>query len=125
MDVWGFQGVSNVKMFINIFKIMVMDVFMQEWHLRLQNSTRSRFFITFAILNYKRYLHILFISKYRKSFSQLRLSPHGLEVEAGTWTKPNRIHLEDRKCKFCNTLEEEIPFYFKISSIHKLKKAIH
>ena len=54
MDAWTFQEVGNVKMFIDIFTIRIRDGFMQEWHSRLQNSTRSRFFITFGNFNYQR-----------------------------------------------------------------------
>ena len=72
MDVWVYQGVGNVKMFMNIFKIRVRNIFMQEWHSRLLNPTRSRFFITLANFNYQRYLEKSVTAKYRK-LKHLRL----------------------------------------------------
>ena len=48
MDVWVYQGVDNVKLFIDISKLRLRDIVMQDWHLRLENSTRSRFFIHIA-----------------------------------------------------------------------------
>ena len=35
-------------------------------------------------------------------------------MEAGRWAKPNKILYENRKCKICDTLEDE--FHFVISS---------
>ena len=43
-DVWVAQGVGNINTFIKILKIRVKDIFMQEWHSRLDNSTRARFY---------------------------------------------------------------------------------
>ena len=42
--------------------------------------------------------------------SQYRVSAHRLEMVAGRWTKPNKTPLEHRKCKQCNTLEDEFHF---------------
>ena len=83
------------------------DVFTQQWHARLENSTRARCYLTFATFKYQKYLDNLNIVKYRKSLSRLRLSSHRLEVEVGRWAKPNKIPYEDRKCQVCNVLEEE------------------
>ena len=43
-DVWVAQGVGHINTFIKILKIRVKDIFMQEWHSRLDNSTRARFY---------------------------------------------------------------------------------
>ena len=80
------------------------DVFTQDWHSRLQNSTRARFYLTFANFQYQKYLDVLNIVKYRKHLSRLRLSSHRLEVEIGRWAKPNKVPYENRKCKICNVL---------------------
>ena len=105
--VWETQGVGNVKPFLNIFKQRVRDVFTQDWHSRLENSTRARCFLTFADFKYQEYLDVLNIMKYRKSLSRFRLSSHKLEVEIGRWAKPNKTPYQNRKCKVCNVLEDE------------------
>ena len=97
LEVWEAQGVENNELFFSIFKQRVRDVFTQDWHSRLENSTRARCFITFASFQYKTYLDTLNIAKYRKNLSRLRLSSHRLEVEAGRWAKPNKIPYENRK----------------------------
>ena len=124
MDVWVFQVVGNVKLFIDIFKLKLRDIFMQDWHSRLESSTRSRFFIHTANFQYQTYLDKASVVKYRKSFSQLRLSSHRLEIEIGWWAKP-KISLDDRKCKLCNSLEDEFHFVFGMSFICSLTKTIN
>ena len=42
------QGVGNIGVFMNIFKQRVRDIFIQNWHERLENSTRARCSLTFA-----------------------------------------------------------------------------
>ena len=113
MDVWVAQGVGNKEAFLEIFKLRVKDIFIQDWHSRLDNSTRARCFITFAKFQYQQYLDILNIEKYRKSLSKLRLSSHRLEVEVGRWVRPNKIQYENRKCKICKVLEDEFHFLFE------------
>ena len=86
------------------------DVFTQDWHSRLENSTRARCFLTLADFKYREYLDVLNIMKYRKSLSRLRLSSHRLEVKVCRWAKPNKIPYQNRKCKVCNVLEDEFHF---------------
>ena len=124
MDVWIFQGVGNVKLFIDIFKLRLRDIFMQDWHSRLENSTRSRFFIHIANFQYQTYLDKVSVVKYRKSLSQLRLSSHRLEIEIGRWAKPNKIPLDDRKCKLCNSLEDECHFVLECPLYAALRKQL-
>ena len=42
--------------------------------------------------------------------TRLRVSTHNLEIETRRWHKPNKIPRNDRKCKHCNTLEDEFHF---------------
>ena len=43
-DVWVNQGVGDIDIFMNIFKQRLIDTFRQEWHGRLQESSRARFY---------------------------------------------------------------------------------
>ena len=62
-DVWVAQGVGKINTFIKILKIRVKDIFMQEWHSRLENSTRARFYFHISDFRYQPYLDILHIQK--------------------------------------------------------------
>ena len=122
LEVWEPQGVGNKNAFINIFKQRIKDVFTQDWHTRLENSTRARCYLTFANFHYQKFLDILNIVKYRKGLSRLRLSSHRLEVEVGRWVKPNKIPYEDRKCQVCNVLEDEFHFLLECPLNTDLRK---
>ena len=119
MQAWLFQGDGNEQRFVEMFKTRVKDIFMQDWHARLETSTRARSSNnsdnknlqkycdnTFANFCYQNYLDDINVEKFRTSLSKLRLSSHRLEVEAGRWAKPNKIPYENRKCKICYSLEE-------------------
>ena len=42
LNVWVAQGVGNKEAFLEIFKLRVKYIFIQDWHSRLDNSTRAR-----------------------------------------------------------------------------------
>ena len=101
---WIFQGVGNFKLFIDIFKLRLKDIFMQDWHFRLENSTRShQDLICITNFQYPIYLDNVSVVKFRKSLSHLKLSSQRLEIETGQWAKLNRIPLADTKCRLCNS----------------------
>ena len=122
MNVWDAQGVGDIEIFLSIFKQRVTDSFIQNWHARLNDSTRARCYITFASFEHKKYLEVLNVTKYRKSLSRLRLSSHRLEVEVGRWTKPNKTPIQNRKCKFCHVLEDEFHFLLECPFYSHLRK---
>ena len=113
MQAWLSQGVGNEQRFVEMFKTRVKDIFMQDWHARLETSTRARFYNIFANFRYQNYLDDINVERFRTSLSKLRLSSHRLEVETGRWAKPNKIPYEHRKCKICDTLEDEFHFVFE------------
>ena len=57
-ELWESQGVGNIQTFLNIFKQRMRDFFTQDWHSRLQNSTRARCYLTFANFQYQKYLDV-------------------------------------------------------------------
>ena len=122
LEVWNAQGVGNISKFLGIFKTRVKDVYIQDWHARLENSTRARCYINIAKFQFQQYLEILKIQKYRKSICKLRVSSHRLEIETGRWTKPNKIPLENRLCMICNVLEDEFHFVLECSLYKDLRK---
>ena len=108
-DIWEAQGVENPKSFLEIFKQRI-DKFVQEWHSRLENSTRARTFINIKSFKCHPYLGTINFKTFQTSLSRLRMSSHRLEVETGRWTRPEKTPFENRKCKFCNNLEDECHF---------------
>ena len=38
------------------------------------------------------------------------MSSHRLAIESGRWGRPNRIPVDERKCKVCSVLEDEYHF---------------
>lgn len=123
MEVWDLQGVGNIEAFLKTFRQRVRDIYTQNWHSRLENSTRARCYLSFANFHYQTYLDKLNIAKYRKQLSRLRVSSHRLEVEVGRWAKPNKIPYVDRKCQICNVLEDEFHFLFVCPLYDDLRKS--
>ena len=120
-EVWNAQGIGNIRNFLSIFKLRVKDVYIQDWHSRLENSTRARFYINVAKFQYQQYLDILKVEKYRNSLCKIRVSAHRLKVETGRWTKPNKTPLDDRICLICGVLEDEFHFIIKCPLYNDLR----
>ena len=118
------MGWGNTGNFLYIFKTRVKDIYVQDWHFRLENSTRARCYINVAKFYFQKYLDLLKIEKYRKSLCKLRVSLHRLEVKTGRWAKPNKMPLDNRKCMICNILEDEFQFVLECSLYKDLRKNI-
>ena len=69
-EVWLAQGVGNYYAFIAIFKQRLTDTFIQNWHSRLQSSTRAVFYRSVAVFQFQPYLEKINISKFQKVFSR-------------------------------------------------------
>ena len=108
---------------MNVFKVRVKDIFMQDWHSRLDNSSRARFYVSISNFEYKKYLDILNVERCRKSLCKLRVSLHRLEIETGRWTKPNKTPVDARECKMCNVLEDEYHFILECVLYSDIRKA--
>ena len=76
MDVWVYQGVCDMKIFMHVFKRRIKDGFIQDWQSRLENSTRTRFYSVISNFPYQKYLGVLQIQKFRKNLSRLRVSSY-------------------------------------------------
>ena len=121
-NAWEAQGVQNAKAFLEICKQRVKDTFIQEWHSRLETSTRARKFIHITKFNYQPYLDIINVKKIQLSLSRLRLSSHKLEIEAGRWTKPEKTPFDNRKCILCKTVEDEFHFVLECGINKDIRK---
>ena len=121
-EVWLNQGVGDNNQFLSIFKRRLEDNFIQKWNAELNDSTRALFYRTFSSFGFAHYLDVLNIPKYRSAFTRLRLSSHRLEVECGRWRKPLCVPFDDRKCRQCNSLEDEYHFLIECQNYDELRK---
>ena len=120
--VWITQGVGDVNMFLSVFKQMLTDNFIQGWNEEVSNSSRANTYKLLADFNFKLYLDFVTIKKFRYAFTRLRVASHRLEIEAGRWHKPNRTPVEERKCFYCNSLEDEFHFVLECSLYQELRQ---
>ena len=109
-NVWLAQGVGNIGAFLSVFKQRLHDNFMQNWHDRLNNSSRANFYKSAAQFQFQTYLEQINVFKYMQALSKLRMSSHRLAIESGRWARPTSIPISDRKCVHCNVLEDEFHF---------------
>ena len=117
-EVWLSQGVGNKNVFLPEMKLRLKDNFVQNWQSRLADSSRARFYSLFSIFDHQLYLQQVNIKKFRVALSKLRVSSHRLEIEVGRWSRPNRIHIDERKCRVCDKLEDEyLIFYSNVNCL--------
>ena len=61
------------------------------------------------------------VKKFRIAMTKLRVASHRLEIEVGRWARPNRVLVDERKCRHCNTLEDEFHFLLECSLYRELR----
>ena len=61
------------------------------------------------------------VKKFRIAMTKLRVASHRLEVEVGRWARPNRVPVDERKCRHGNTLEDEFHFLLECSLYRELR----
>ena len=86
------------------------------------NQVELVFYKRIAIFRFQPYLDVMSIANIRKSTARLRVSSHRLCVETGRWKKPVSTPLIERKCVYCNLLEDEFHFMFECLLYLDLRK---
>ena len=120
-DVWLNQGVENRKYCFAIFKQRAQDIYLQEWNAALAESSRARTYRSFCAFSFQPYLNN--IEKFRYALTRFRVSAHRLKIEAWRWHKPQKTPLENRNCKLCNVLEDEMHFLFECTLYRDLRQS--
>jgi len=120
-DAWLAQSVGNVNMFLSLAKQRLKDHFIQNWSSRLEISSRALFYNNIKCFELQPYYRIINIKKFRVCLTQLRVSSHRLQIEAGRWNKPESIPLNERKCNFCNKIEDEYHFMLECILYRELR----
>ena len=117
------QGVENFNAFISLFKQRLTDNIMFKTLMPdYKHTAELVFFNLFGSFQFHDYLNLVRIPKYKYSLIKLRPSSHRLAVEIGRWNKPHPIPLEERKCRFCTSLEDEFHFLFECKLHDGLRK---
>ena len=104
--VWYDQGVFNETTFLRMFEQRMKDTYIQEWNSKVRSTSDYRLYkkIKFTF-NFENYLN-MDNKSFRISITKIRLSSHLFYIERGRWEK-QKIEAIDRKCVFCNTIEDE------------------
>ena len=119
---WLNQGVGNVEVFLSLFKQRIQDNYLQLWNNDLENSSRARTYRLYCNFRYQPYFDIIKPQKVRIAVSRFRLSAHRLGVESGRWHKPASIPYNERKCRLCDSLEDEFHFLLECPLYSDLRK---
>ena len=88
----------------------------------MTESSRANSYSIFSNFDHQLYLETVKVTRFRVGFSKLRVSSHRLEIEVGRWTRPNRTPIEQRKCRICNTVEDEFHFRLECKSYNQIRK---
>ena len=121
-EVWINQGVGNMNVFLSMAKQRLTDNFLQRWQERFNNSSHANLYSAISKFQFQPYLDNIDILKFSQALSNLRMSSHKLEVEAGRWARPNRIPIDERKCSTCGKLEDEYHFVIECVLYLDLRK---
>ena len=98
-DLLNQPSINNPKATKTLIKTILNDIYLQEWHAKLQNSSKGRAYSIFKQdLNFETYLNTLNKSSYIPLI-KFRTSNYKLPIETGRW---ENIPLNERKCTLCN-----------------------
>ena len=109
-EVWQYPESVNMKPFLAVLKMRLIDAFLTEARAGIRNSSSLPLFKELDNnTEIAPYLKLLFNEKYRTALAKIRLSSHSLAIETG---RHNGILRENRKCTFCdlNDIEDEYHF---------------
>jgi hypothetical protein len=121
-EVWLFQTVGDSELFLYNVKQRLKDQFLQNWSGRLNNSSRALFYKYILNHRFQPYLDLVNVKKFRVCLSRLRVSSHRLFIESGRWTRPVSTPVNERKCTFCDKLEDEYHFVLECVLYNDLRR---
>ena len=124
-DAWLF-GVSNVKLFLNVFRQRVKDCYIQEWQQNL-NFNKKLSILKSIKLEYElaQYMSVLREKKYISAMAKIRCSDHTLSIERGRYTNKAK---DERICKYCsenhneNVIENEYHFLIQCPAYNEYRE---
>ena len=108
-NVWLQPGVGNSELLVYIFKRIINDVTVQQWHTEIQENRKLNVLSQVKeILEIETYLSCVTLKHHRTALSKFRCSNHKLAIERLRGT----VDREFRFCKYCvnngqNVIEDE------------------
>ena len=107
-EAWAYQGVANTKYFVSMFKQRLYDMYGQSWHAALTEHSKASLYTLFK----DSFVPSLYLDVYNwKTLVRFFTRNHHLNVEVGSWHKPNKIPYEQRYCFYCqDDIEDEFHF---------------
>ena len=106
-NVWVNQG----DIFMNTFKQRLFDTFRQEWHGRLQESSRARLYRDVKPQHQlSKYLQCVTCKPHRMALSRFIMSSDCLSVETGRWRRPDPIPWNEILCLMQKQNWRRIPY---------------
>ena len=95
---------------------------MQDYKSRIAESSRAKIYSLFSNFEHQLYLEAVNVKKFRLAMIKMRVSSHRLEIEVGRWARRNRTPINERKCRYCNKLEDEFHFLLECTPYVDLRK---
>ena len=120
---WVNQGVETLIYSWIFLKQRLFDTSRQEWHGRLQESSRARFY-RFVKPQYQlnKYLQGVTYKLHRMALSNFIMSSYCLCVETGEWRRPDPIPYETKYCALRrNKIEDEYHMLFECELYDELR----
>ena len=112
--VWKDQGVDDEKAFLEMFEQRSKDIFIQNCHSEINNSSRCRMYKEVKLAyESEPYLNCKMNKQLRIVYTKFRLSSHKLLVERGRWMKPQLPYTE-RRCTLCNNGDIEDEYHITL-----------
>ncbi len=120
--VWLSQSIGNVNMFLKQFQIRAIDMFKQDWHSELGDSSRYDVYRQFkSLLQTEFYLSYLPTTKLRNTFIRFRLGLNELMVNKGRYSKTEKSL---RICPCCELgVEDEYHFLLICPVYYNIRKS--
>ena len=121
--IWLTQHVTNLENCHIVFKQRVIDEFIQNWHVHIDNSKSLRPILYKNLREHflpELYINVLPL-KLRTVITKMRISAHQLRIETGRYA---RNHIERHNHTLCNTIdiEDEYHFFFICPIYSHLRK---
>jgi hypothetical protein len=100
-EVWLAQSVGNDKVFLHVFKQRLLDIWKQEWHENVSNSSKLSTYYLFKsdfTFSPAKYLLTIKFRRHMIAMARFRCANHDLCIETGRRSQTSR---EERLCNFC------------------------
>ena len=124
-EVWLAQGVADESLFVQLFQNRLHDMYKQDWHSRLENSNRARFYRSLDLtFSHSLFLKSIECKPHRQALTKLIVSSHHLNIESGRWKRP-KTPSNMRFCSACaGKIEDEYHLLLECSLYNDIRSRL-